>query len=38
MGPFAGLLSADFVDVKKVQRRLSAICILIFEFKTSIKV
>ena len=37
-GPFAWLLSADFVDVKKVQWRLSAIFILIFEFKTSIKV
>ena len=36
--PFAGPLSADFTDVKKVQRRLSAICILNFESKTSIKV
>ena len=37
-GPFAGPLSANFTDVKKVQQRLLAICILNFESKTSIKV
>ena len=36
--PFAGPLSADFTDVKKVQSRFSAICILTFKSKTSIKV
>ena len=36
--PFAGPLSADFTDVKKVQSRFLAICFLIFKSKTSIKV
>ena len=36
-GPFAGLLSVDFTHVKKVQRRFSAMCILNFDPKTSIK-
>ena len=30
-GPFGGPLSANFPDVKKVQQRLLAICILNFE-------
>ena len=37
-GPFAGPLSVNFTHVKKVQRRFSAICILNFDPKTSIKV
>ena len=35
---FVGPLSANFPDVKKVQRRFSAICILNFCPKISIKV
>ena len=35
---FAGPLSVDFTHVKKVQQRFSAICILNFKPKTSIKV
>ena len=36
-GPFAGPLGANFPDVKKVQQRFSATCILNFVPKTSIK-
>ena len=35
--PFAGLLSANFTDVKKVQRRFSAACILNFDQKNQYK-
>ena len=37
-GPFAGPLSVDFTHVQKVRQQFSAICILIFKSKTSIKV
>ena len=37
-GPFGGPLSVDFTHVQKVRQRFSAICILIFKSKTSIKV
>ena len=38
LGHFGGPLSVDFTDVQKVRQRFSAICILIFKSKTSIKV
>ena len=37
-GPFGGPLSVNFTHVQKVRQRFSAICILIFKSKTSIKV
>ena len=37
-GPFAGLLSVNFMDVQKFTQRFSAICILNFNPKTGIEV
>ena len=36
-GPFAGPLSVDFTDVQEVRQQFSAICILNFNLKTSIR-
>ena len=37
-GLFGGPLSVNFTHVQKVRQQFSAICILIFKSKTSIKV